>query len=322
MSQIDDDAGTRDSREDRCPICSSPAADVCRYSGPDRLEGTPGTFCVALCSVCGGGWTLPLASTDDLPHFYRGSYYAYALASGPLATVQRVGQEALLRRGLRRPPLDALAHVQAGALLDVGCGRGDLGAWLVRRGWRVAGVEPSAEACRVARSRGVEAQIGTLDSVGFPDESFDAVVMSHSLEHVVDPVADLRRIACILRPGGLALVSLPNFGSWQRRRFGARWFPLDLPRHRTHFVPRSLHQALSSAGLEVVSIGSQGDLGSLFSSVQYRIAGRLLLTSPAAGWTGMALSLVLSPLTALLDRAGGGGPELYAIARRAGGAPK
>jgi SAM-dependent methyltransferase len=302
-----------------CPVCGSLPADPCLYSGPDRWYDTPGTFCVAVCSGCGGGWTLPPASTDELPDFYPGSYYAYALAKGPLATVQRVGQEALLRRALSRPPLRALAAMPIGVLLDVGCGRGDLGAGLLRRGWRVVGVEPSADACNVARSRGVDAEVGTLDSVAYDDESFDAVVMSHSLEHVVNPLADLGCALRVLRPGGLALISLPNFASWQRRRFGACWFPLELPRHRTHFVPRSLHLALSTAGFEVVSIGSQGDLTSLLSSVQYRLSGRLRLTNALAGWAGMGLSLALLPLTALADRAGEGGPELYAVARRPAG---
>jgi SAM-dependent methyltransferase len=303
-----------------CPVCGSLPADPCLYSGPDRLHNTPGTFCVAVCSGCGGGWTLPPASTDELPAFYPGSYYAYAaLAEGPLATVQRVGQEALLRRALSRPPLRALAAMPTGVLLDVGCGRGDLGAGLLRRGWRVVGVEPSADACNVARSRGVDAEVGTLDSVAYDDESFDAVVMSHCLEHVVNPLADLCSVLRVLRPGGLALISLPNFASWQLRRFGACWFPLELPRHRTHFVPRSLHLALSTAGFEVVSIGSQGDLTSFLSSVQYRLSGRLRLTNALAAWTGMGLSLAFSPLTALADRAGEGGPELYAVARRPAG---
>ena len=41
-----------------------------------------------------------------------------------------------------------------------------------------------------------------------------------------------------LRPGGLVLITVPNFAWWQRRRFGNRWYHLDLPRHRVHLTPK------------------------------------------------------------------------------------
>jgi dihydrofolate synthase/folylpolyglutamate synthase len=56
----------------------------------------------------------------------------------------------------------------------------------------------------------------------------------------------VRRARALVRPGGLVLVSVPNFGSWQRRRFGSRWYHLDLPRHRTHFSPAGLKATLEA----------------------------------------------------------------------------
>jgi SAM-dependent methyltransferase len=231
--------------------------------------------------------------------------------------VQRAAQKLFFRYTVARRPWRTLEQETPGRLLDVGCGRGDLGAALVAQGWCVAGVDPSSEAVAFARARGVDAQAGTLERVEYEDESFDAVVMRHSLEHVPDPIADLRRIHRLLKPGGLLLLALPNFDSWERHRFGSAWFHLDLPRHRTHFGPGSLRLALEKSGFEVVTTETAGDAGSLLASVQYRFAGHLVSSSVPALWAQYALGIAATPVRALLDRKPGGGPVLNAVARRA-----
>ena len=266
----------------------------------------PGTFSVAVCSSCGTGWTLPEVAPDELAAYYPPSY-GFLDAGGRL-------QRLRMDRTLAAEPLRTLAAAEPGALLDVGCGRGDLAAAFARRGWRTSGIEPSSEACAIARSQGVDAHAGTLGSVDLPDESFDAIVMRHSLEHVPDPLGALAKVFGLLRPGGLLAVSVPNFDSWERRRFGAAWFHLDLPRHRTHFVPGSLRGALDKTGLDVESVETAGDAGSLLATLQYRVAGRLFSRSVPAVSLQYALGVALTPLRAVLDRQAGGGPFLHVVA--------
>jgi SAM-dependent methyltransferase len=179
----------------------------------------------------------------------------------------------------------------------------------------VSGIEPSTSACTVAQARGVDAHPGTLATNSF-DEPFDAVVMNHSLEHVADPRADLDRIHGLLRPGGVLAISVPNFASWQRRRYGAAWFPLDLPRHRTHFTPTCLELALKGTGFDVLSLESDSDAGSLLATLQYARFGRLVLADGPAAWIGYGASAVVSPVNRALDRALGQGPLLHAVAQR------
>ena len=254
----------------QCPICESPSGEPA-LAGTDRMHGIPGSFRVAVCRKCGAGWTLPRMSTADLAAFYPDSYHAYRLPGGVVGGLLRSFQCLRWRRLLGRPPLRALTESPPGRLLDVGCGRGDLGAALIQRGWQVAGVEPSPEACVVARGRGVQALVGTLQSQECAPGAFDAVTMNHSLEHVVDPRADLERVFALLRPGGLLLVALPNFACWERQRFGPAWFHLDLPRHRTHFTPQALRLALQATGFEILNIGSSADSGSLLATLQISV---------------------------------------------------
>ena len=263
---------------------------------------------MAVCSECGTGWTLPHVPPEQLAAYYPASY-GFLGAGGRL---QRVRMD----RALARAPLRTLAAAPPGSLLDVGCGRGDLAAAFARRGWRASGIEPSLEACAVARAQGVDAHAGTLESVELPEASFDAVVMRHSLEHLHNPLATLGKVFGLLRTGGLLAISVPNFASWERRRFGAAWFHLDLPRHRTHFTPRSLRRALETAGFEVASVETAGDAGSLPATLQYRVAGRLFSRSVPAVAVQYGVGLALTPVRAALDRQPGGGPFLHAVARR------
>jgi SAM-dependent methyltransferase len=140
-------------------------------------------------------------------------------------------------------------------LLDVGCGGGDILVWAQARGWRVSGLDPSARAVATARSRGMtDMRVGDLESTAFEADSFDAIIMSHSLEHVHDPLAAIRKCRRILRPDAMLLIWVPNFDSVFRRATAEWWCNLDLPRHLFHFDSRSLTRLLASGGFAVEKV--------------------------------------------------------------------
>ena len=300
-----------------CPCCGASVEDTPRISGPDRLHGIGGDFEVAICPSCGAGITLPQLPAAELAGFYPESYGPYdAARGGPVARISSLIQRWQGGLGLRTPPLRALPGPAPGRLLDVGCGRGDLGAYLIARGWRVTGIEPSANAVEAARARGLDARRGTLDDVELETGAYDAAVFRHSLEHVIDPVEALRRVREALRPGGLMLISVPNFGCWQRRRFGSRWYHLDLPRHRVHFTQAGLGRALERAGFEAVTTTTSTSSVGLPASIQYALAGRCLFPGGLSLRIAAGLCALGWPVSRLLDGAGGGGDVLDAVARR------
>jgi SAM-dependent methyltransferase len=303
-----------------CPCCGAAITGAPALRGPDRLHGTGGDFEVVICGVCGSGVTLPLLHGSELAAFYPESYGPYdAARGGAVARISAVIQRLQGNRALRTAPLRALADRAPGRLVDVGCGRGDLGAHLIERGWSVTGIEPSANACEAAGARGLDARQGTVDDVELEPGFYDAAVFRHSLEHVTDPVAALVRVRDALRPGGLVLISVPNFGCWQRRRFGSRWYHLDLPRHRVHFTGTGLARALERAGLEPPELATSTSPVGLPASIQYAVAGRCLFPSGLPLRLAAGASTLVWPLTALADRLGGGGDVLEASARRSDG---
>ncbi len=262
----------------RCACCDG-ALTAGRLVSPDRLHGLPGRFEVARCAICGTGRTLPLIGEEGLGALYPVAYAPHAVVGGgwsPAALASRAINRWQEARMLSSPALSAARSVSPGRALDVGCGRGALGAVLIARGWHVDGVEPSPEAVEAARRRGVDARAGTLGSQDLETSSYDLVTFVHSLEHTVEPVVELQLAARAMRPGATLAVTVPNFGGAQARLFGSRWFHLDVPRHRHHFTDEGLRAAMESAGLRVERVATSTSAVGFAGSVQYALAGRWL----------------------------------------------
>lgn len=300
-----------------CPFCGTPPPAP-GLQGVDRLHGTPGSFAVACCGRCGAGRTLPEVEEEQLAALYPSDYGPYDdRMSAPVRLLSRAIRGWQARRLWHGEPLCALRARPPGRGLDVGCGRGDLAAMLVAHGWRMDGVEPSESACAVARERGVMASCGTLAGIQLEPQTYDAIVFRHSLEHTTDPLRDLRLACAALAPEGLLLITVPNFGCWQARRFASCWYHLDLPRHRTHFTPTALKRALAACELECVRFGTTTSAVGLPGSLQYRLLGRCVFPGGLSLRIASGLAGTTWPLARALNAATGGGDELQVVARRA-----
>lgn len=156
--------------------------------------------------------------------------------------------------------------MKAGDLLDVGCGDGAFMFRARRHGWQVRGIEVNESAVASARAAGLEVHHGDLALAGFGPASFDVVRAWHVLEHVADPLSLLRLMAPLLRPAGILILGVPDYGSPVRRLAGARWSGLQPEYHLSHFRRSTLRLAVERAGLDVVSLGHRS-VGTAFSTL-------------------------------------------------------
>jgi SAM-dependent methyltransferase len=227
----------------RCPLCGELLRGA-RLATRDRWFGIRGNFEVRECTRCKVGVTWPRPEGEALAAYYPSQYEAWRPSRGWIGLVRHALAE--IRASL--PPFGALKRLAPGAMLDVGCGRGDLASSFSRAGWRSAGLDISPAAVAAACTVGVDARVGTIETAPWPDGSFDLIVMNHSLEHMPDPVGAVRQGRRLLREGGTLVVAVPNWGSWQRQLFGTYWTPLDVPRHLTHFSAAALHRLARQTG--------------------------------------------------------------------------
>ncbi|MBG0775048.1 MAG: class I SAM-dependent methyltransferase [Desulfovibrionaceae bacterium] len=223
----------------------------CRGTRTAPLKGYDAATCgydLAACADCGTAFLDPMPTAEQLAAFYDDAYYGEGEAKfvGPVERISRALRVARARRVARRTP-------RGGRVLDVGCGRGVMLRELARRGYDVAGVELDTTAARRARANiGADRVFPTVaEALAADARRFDAVTFWHSLEHFTNPGETFDAAVAGLRPGGLVVLSLPNFGSTRARRAGADWLHLDLPRHVVHFDMDRLAEHLCRRGFEI-----------------------------------------------------------------------
>jgi methionine biosynthesis protein MetW len=101
-------------------------------------------------------------------------------------------------------------------VLDVGCGDGDLLQLLETRGIDGRGIELSREGVNHCVAKGLAVVQGDADTDldAYPDDAFDYVILSQTLQATRQPKVVLENL---LRIGQRAIVSFPNFGFWKMR---------------------------------------------------------------------------------------------------------
>ena len=140
-----------------------------------------------------------------------------------------------------------------GRLLDVGCYTGVFISVASRSGWDCIGIEPSTWAADYARGQGLRVLNHTLREANLESGLFDVITMWDVIEHLPDPVEEIRECYRLLKPGGLLCLSTMNVESAFARLLGKRW-PWYMRMHLYYFSPLTISRLLEMAGFSVRSI--------------------------------------------------------------------
>ncbi len=100
-------------------------------------------------------------------------------------------------------------------ILDVGCGPGALAAELISLGAEVGAADASASFVAAVRSRlpGVDVRHAVAEDLPFDDATFDRTVSQLAVHFFTDPVAGLREMSRVTRPGGLVAAAVWDLGA-------------------------------------------------------------------------------------------------------------
>ena len=134
------------------------------------------------------------------------------------------------------------------------------------------GFEFDPEAARVARGNfGLQVVVGSLDE--FPSSAFNAITLSHVIEHLPNPEAVLQSCFRLLKENGKLAITTPNIRSLGHRSFRDAWRGLEPPRHLILYSQDTLRSVLEKTGFRVVmSATSDRTAGYIFEASR-RIEG-------------------------------------------------
>lgn len=268
-----------------CPVCGTADRDELHGELEDQASlAAPGRWTLYGCSGCGSAYLDPRPTPESIGRAYYSDYYTHgeafrqaepdsrgtqvkrALRNGYLnghfgysfRPASRLGLLYMRLLPQRRAREDqSIRHLRrrpgVPSLLDVGCGNGAFLVQMKGTGWSVRGIDPDPEAVARARAAGVPADEGLLTESSYREDVFDAITLSHVVEHAHEPVDLLRNCHRILRPGGVLWLATPNLASRGHARFGRHWRGLDPPRHLVLFTPKSLQRALERTGFELLA---------------------------------------------------------------------
>ena len=191
------------------------------------------------------------------------------------------------RRRSARNILDilALAGCSQGDLLEIGSGMGMLLLEARSHGWNVTGVEINRQLATYCDERGLNVTNDSIDSAIVPDSSYDVVVMTQVLEHLLDPKGCLGIIYRVLRPGGCVYLGIPQVDKRVLRKARTdREFARALWRPEAHlyyFLPTVIRRMLGDTGFHELPIPMLGSMPRRWiRKIKAGVRDRLLHASP------------------------------------------
>ncbi|MFN4282379.1 MAG: class I SAM-dependent methyltransferase [Alphaproteobacteria bacterium] len=146
-------------------------------------------------------------------------------------------------------------YADPGNVVDLGCGDGGHLEGL-ESSFIPHGIEISREAAIKANARfdasgGHAVNAPCLEGLReFPAEFFTAATLRSYLEHESRPAEVLTELHRVLKPGGIAVVKVPNFASLNRRVMERRWCGFRHPDHLNYFTPATLRAMATKSGFE------------------------------------------------------------------------
>jgi SAM-dependent methyltransferase len=241
------------SRYVNCNLCGSDDYTVLFESGVAQINQ------IVKCNCCGLMYANPRAKEPDCVEIEQYDPN-FVLSSIRGIFSQRTEKEALQVRDYEKTKAYLRQHYpQKGKLVEIGSGLGYLVKFFQQDGWEVLGVEPNVGMCQYAEIElGIKAIPTIIEKAELLDESADAVLMMHVIEHVPAPLETLKEVYRILKPGGNFVLETPRYDTLIFKLLGKRERSLSCEGHIYFFTTDTLKTMVNKAGFTVEKVDYVG----------------------------------------------------------------
>jgi 2-polyprenyl-3-methyl-5-hydroxy-6-metoxy-1,4-benzoquinol methylase len=289
-----------------CYLCGDEGR-ILYHDLSDRLFGVSGKWGYNKCTnpQCGLIWLNPMPTKEDLGKAYT-RYYTHRTITEPDTFVRRLRHE--IRKGYiaskfgytegvswwhrlcgwlaylhpgQREEMDSsvmyLPSSKGKMLLEIGFGSGKVLNEMSKLGWDVQGVDFDDENVRQVRTQyGLAVHSGLLEEIKYPDDYFDAIFLSHVIEHVHDPISLIKECERILKEQGMIVLLTPNAESLSHIYFKSHYLGNDVPRHLSLFSKKTINELARRSDVHVVRCCStiRGAAGMFVASWNIKKTGK------------------------------------------------
>lgn len=204
-----------------------------------------------ICKECGLMYINPRPTKEQYAEFYKGDYRKVVSGSDEGDPAKFDEQVAFARRIILPLLRQNASQFSPKTILDLGCSYGGI-LYALRQNFPGSvgyGLEPLVKISQYARQRTGATVYMTLVEDFEPDQKYDLIVFPRSLNHSLDPRANLLKIRAVLSEDGLFILTLEDPTTKMLR------LPLDTVTEMTHpymFAPETIQYLLDQVGLEVL----------------------------------------------------------------------
>lgn len=233
-------------QNDICPACKSTNTSRIDHINTHHPAYSSETSLLK-CTDCTLFFASPLPDEKKLSEIYSGEYHYPKGALMDKLVDAWTTSELVSDRNL------VLKYKNAGKILDIGAGRGDMLVQFPVNLWERSAFDPFLSQTDIAElKKKIGSQVNDFDSLEkYPENTFDVVMLRNVIEHTAAFPSLLKNIYRIIKKDGILCIRTPNIASEDFKKLGTNWYVVFMPGHIVFFDTKTLSDNLLKAGFQV-----------------------------------------------------------------------